>query len=103
MRYRNATVIIMVTSLLTRLGKSDLVKNAVRRHTYIKNVTCACKNKESITGKSFHGKDCYCELDYDLFGQPALIRTHETQPTFNIRVEHDPVNFARYAETRPIN
>lgn len=92
----------MVMGLLKKLGNSDFVKNAVRKNTYIKNVDCVCESEEAIKENGTHGKNCFCELDYELFGESKKIYTNKEQPTFNFKVVIDPANFMKFADTSPL-
>lgn len=92
----------MVTNLLKKLGTSDFVKNKVRNNTYIKNVDCKCEIEEKVKKNVMFGKNCFCKLNYDLFGSNSVIKTHITQPTFSMRMEITPENFTEYAETTPL-
>ncbi len=91
-----------VLGILNKLGESEFVKNLVRKNTYITDVNCRCEIKEKSNKNFLHGQNCFCKLDYNLFGKIQEIKTHLTQPTFNIRLEITPNKFTEFAETKSL-
>ncbi len=80
------------------LAESKAVNHAIRKNIYIHGVECTCESYDKKTKTRMDGKNCFCAVNVDLLGTNKIIRTHETQPTGNVSIEIDPVNFTKYAD-----
>ena len=87
-----------------KLAESEYINKKIRQNIYIHGVKCACETKTPESNEnSILGKNCFCDINVDLLGANKHIRTNIEQPTDDISIEVDPVNFKKFADTNPLS